>query len=188
MNEYGTNAVYETSEDTVFLLRGVEHLIPVEGLMCEIGCGKGLISATLAEYGETLATDINLGAARETLARVRRDNAALHVICCDRLEPIREGKVFGLAVFNPPYLPDESLDPRWCGGPTGIEVPLLFIESIFKRLADGGLILFLLSSLSAWKTALKRTGEKGLLVSVIGTFKVGLYEELLMVLAAKPSA
>ncbi|MEM1509497.1 MAG: methyltransferase [Thermofilaceae archaeon] len=187
MNECNANAVYETSEDTVFLLRGAEHLIPVQGLMCEIGCGKGLISAILSEYGEILATDVNLSAARETLARVRRNNATLHVICCDRLEPIREGRVFSLAVFNPPYLPDESFDPRWYGGPTGVEVPLLFIESIFKRLANGGFILFLLSSLSAWKTALKMIGEKGLRVSIIRTFKIGLYEDLLMVLAAKPS-
>lgn len=188
VNNRGADAVYETSEDTIFLLQGVERLVPVEGLMCEVGCGKGLISATLAEYGEILATDINLSAVRGTLARVKRESAALHVICCDRLEPVREGKVFSLVVFNPPYLPGDSPDPRWCGGPTGIETPLLFVESALKRLADGGLMLFLLSTLSDWKTALGKIAEKGLRVSVIRTLKVGLYEELLLVLAVKPRA
>ncbi len=188
MNNCGADAVYETSEDTIFLLRGAERLVPVGGLMCEVGCGKGLISATLAEYGEILATDINLSAVRETLARVKKESATLHVVCCDRLEPIREGKVFSLVVFNPPYLPEESFDPRWCGGPTGIEMPLLFTGSVLKRLADRGLMMFLLSSLSDWKTALRELNEKGLRVSVIGTLRVGLYEELLLVLAAKPRA
>ncbi|HDD33613.1 MAG TPA: methylase, partial [Thermofilaceae archaeon] len=59
--------VYEASEDTVLLLKGVTMLAPGSTRACEIGCGSGIVTLTLTPYAErTLATDIDVGAVAAT--------------------------------------------------------------------------------------------------------------------------
>ncbi|MDW8003980.1 MAG: methyltransferase domain-containing protein [Thermofilaceae archaeon] len=181
--------VYTVGEDTVFLLKGVLYLLPVEGSVCEIGCGSGLITEELASHCiEVVATDVTFNATNIAWKRIKRGGLAehVHIICCDRLEALREGEIFTLITFNPPYLPSEDRDFQYSGGPTGIETPLLFVFSALRRLRINGILLFLLSSLSSWKKALHITRLLGLLPSIIGVKKIGLYEELLLIAAAYP--
>jgi len=154
---------------------------------CEIGCGAGLVAVELAKSCETIATDVSFRALKLASARSKKAgvDAKLHLICCDRVEAIRPARVFNLIVFNPPYLPDNGKDPRWSGGPSGIEKAIEFVESGFLRLKEGGFMLFILSSLSAWRKMLAWLLKAGLSSSLLRKEKVGLYEELIVVLAAR---
>ncbi|MEM4606379.1 MAG: methyltransferase [Thermofilaceae archaeon] len=179
--------VYEPAEDTFFLARGVDCLTPCTALAAEIGCGKGFVTEALATYAvEVVATDVDYASAQATWQRAksRRLDHAIHIICCDRLEAVRVGEVFDFVAFNPPYLPEEG-DSRWSGGPTGIEVPLAFARSALMRLKRLGVIVFLLSSLSNWRSALEVLKSAGNIISLIGAMHVGLFEELLLVLCAR---
>ncbi|MCD6357389.1 MAG: methyltransferase [Thermoproteales archaeon] len=185
------HGLYEPGEDTMLLARGVELIAPLGGASCEIGCGSGLITLTLSTHGErVVATDLNYRAVATTWAKARRRGVdwKVDVVCCDRLEALREGELFKLIAFNPPYLPSEGEDIRWSGGAEGIEVPLSFLESALKRLAADGIVLFLLSSLSNWRKALQRARSLGLVVSILRAEGVGLYEDLLLILAARRPA
>lgn len=175
----------------MLLARGVELIAPLSGASCEIGCGSGLITLTLALHEErVVATDLNYRAVAATWARVRRSGLdwKVDVVCCDRLEALREGALFKLIAFNPPYLPSEEGDVRWSGGAEGIEAPLSFLKSAVRRLAADGVVLFLLSSLSNWRAALREARALGLVVSVLRAEGVGLYEDLLLIMAVKRGA
>lgn len=180
--------LYEPGEDTVLLARGVEAAGPIGGAACEVGCGTGLVTLALAQQAErVVATDVNYRAAATTWARAKRAGLGWKVdaVCCDRLEAFREGGLFGLVAFNPPYLPSEEGDVRWDGGEEGVEVPLSFLESVARRLAPGGAALFLLSSLSNWLKALQEARILGMAVSVLRVEGVSLYEDLLLVMAVR---
>lgn len=187
MKGRGGDHVYEPAEDTFLLARGVSAFSPLVGLAAEIGCGGGLITEVLAEYAkEVVATDASFACARATWQRVKSKGLGgiVHVVCCDRLEAVRVGGLFEFISFNPPYLPDEG-DPCWAGGPTGIEAPLAFAYSASMRLKKGGCMLFILSSLSNWVNALLTLRLIGYIVSVARVERVGLFEDLLLVLCAR---
>jgi len=180
--------LYSAAEDTFLLARGVEGIIECPGLVAEIGCGGGLVTEVMAELGcEVVSTDVSAEAARETWLRAKRRglDARVHVICCDRLEAVRAGEVFDLVAFNPPYLPDEEGDLSYSGGPTGVEVPLAFAGSAYERLKRGRLMVFVLSSLSEWRRALRALASKGCAPSVLSTAHVGLFEDLMLVACVK---
>lgn len=184
----GAPEPYRAAEDTLLLARGVDYVVECSELVAEIGCGGGLITEVLAERGcEVVATDASLPAANLTWLRVKRRglSGVVHPVCCDRLEAIREGEIFGLVAFNPPYLPDEGSDVRYSGGPTGTEVPLAFARSALRRLKRRGRALFLLSSLSNWERAIVQLASEGCVVSILKAEHVGLFEELLLVIYAR---
>lgn len=179
---------YRTGEDTVLLAKGVERLAPFDGVVSEIGCGSGLITEVLAEQGcEVISTDIDLTAVEETWRRVKQRglDALVHTICCDRLEPLRAGEVLSFVAFNPPYLPGEEGDLQCISGPTGVEAALQFAASAASRLREGERMLFLLSSSSAWESAVTQLRVQGFMLSVLRVEHVGLFEDLLLLLAVK---
>jgi len=186
-----TADVYRPEEDTILLARTLEHLGPCCGLVGEMGCGSGLVTEVLALLAEeVVSSDVLAEAARATWFKAKRRGLdwKVHVVCCDRFEALREGKIFNVIAFNPPYLPVEGEDVAYGGGPTGIEVPLSFAESAAKRLSEGGLMVLLLSTLSDWHRALKLLSEKGFRVSVLCAKGVGLFEDLLAILAARSTS
>jgi len=179
---------YRASEDTVLLAKALECIDGSYRLAGEIGCGAGFITEVLASMAEeVVSSDIDIEAARETWSRAKQKgfNWKVHVVCCDRLEAIREGEVFQLTAFNPPYLPDEEEDTATSGGPSGVEAPLSFVESAAKRMARNGLMVFLLSSLSDWLRALEELTIKGFCTSVLCAKSVGLFEDLLVILVMR---
>jgi len=180
--------VYEASEDTVLLLKGVTMLAPGSTRACEIGCGSGIVTLTLTPYAErTLATDIDVGAVAATWSRARSSGVddKVDVVCCDRVEAVREGFKFDLIAFNPPYLPVEGEDVSWSGGRRGIEAAMRFAESGVKRLSERGKMVFVLSSLSAWRDMLRELLERGFRIGILSVEHVGLYEDLLLVVAGR---
>ena len=81
--------------------------------------------------------------------------------------------------------PVEGEDVTYSGGPAGVEAPLSFAESAARRLSKGGFIVLLLSSLSDWRRALEALAGAGFRVSVLCSRGVGLFEELLVILASR---
>jgi HemK-related putative methylase len=179
---------YRASEDTVLLAKALECIDGSYRLAGEIGCGTGFITEVLSSMAEeVVSSDIDVEAARETWSRAKRKGFdwKVHVVCCDRLEAIREGEVFQLTAFNPPYLPGEEEDAATNGGPSGVEIPLSFLESAVRRLARNGLIVLLLSSLSDWLRALEELTIKGFRASVLCAKSVGIFEDLLVVVVLR---
>lgn len=180
-------SVYKSAEDTFALAKGIDCILPLTDRVAEIGCGEGFVTEVLTTYAkEVVATDVDYGSAQATWERVksRKRDQAVHVICCDRLEALRSGDLFDLIAFNPPYLPEEG-DLRWAGGPTGIEMPLAFARSASTRLKRRGLMLLVISSLSNWTDALLVLKSMGYLVSIVGVKRVGLFEDLFVILCAR---
>lgn len=67
------------------------------------------------------------------------------VVLADRATCFRGG-VFDLVVFNPPYLPSETIEDRAVdGGKGGLEVPLAFLEEGLRVLKQDGAVVLLLS-------------------------------------------
>src|SRR5271154_1181607 len=111
--------VYLPSEDTATLARTLRSY---RGGRClEIGFGSGAILQSLIPRFETvIGTDI-LSIAQAVAAKGEAE-----VVLADRATCFREG-VFDLVVFNPPYLPSETIEDRTVdGGKGGLEVPLAF--------------------------------------------------------------
>lgn len=142
--------VYPPSEDTYLLMRAAIAEARADDSVIEIGCGSGVISASLlGRVRSILATDINPHAVRATaslgIPAVRAD--LFHGIASE----------FDLVLFNPPYLPaEEEMDSekdRWLsaaldGGADGREVIARFLEGVKNIMSPRGRILLLISSLT----------------------------------------
>jgi release factor glutamine methyltransferase len=130
---------YLPAEDTK-LLR--DALRSSSGEAClEIGFGSGaLISSVSDRFGIAVGTDV-IGLEQARLAR----GPLFDLVLADRATCFREGS-FDLVFFNPPYVPSETVEDRAVdGGPSGIEVPLSFLEEATRVLVAEGTILMLLS-------------------------------------------
>jgi methylase of polypeptide subunit release factors len=152
---------YLPAEDT-FMLR--DALGPFSGDSClEIGFGSGAVLASVSErFRLTVGTD-TIGLEDARLASGPRVQLAL----ADRATCFRDG-VFDLVFFNPPYLPsgqieDEAVD----GGPTGIEVPVSFLEESLRVLRGEGAIVALLSDEGDLESFLTHCSILGLTVESV---------------------
>ena len=80
--------------------------------------------------------------------------------------------------FNPPYLPSgETVDEAVDGGPTGVEVPVSFLEEGLRVLREGGTIVALLSSEGDMASFLDHCSNLGLSVESVIEERV-FYETL----------
>jgi methylase of polypeptide subunit release factors len=165
---------YLPAEDT-YLLR--DALLPFRGGAClEMGFGSGAVLAGVAgRFRLAVGTDI-LGLEDAKLAV----SPGMELLLADRATCFRDG-VFDLVFFNPPYLPSGSIEDRAVdGGPTGVEVPALFLEEGLRVLGDGGTMVALLSTEGDLEAFLTLCSDLGLEVET--TTKKRLFYETLSVL------
>jgi len=144
--------VYPPSEDTYLLMRAATSEARPDDSVIEIGCGSGVISASLiGRVRSILATDINPHAVKAAAS------LGLPAVRADLFHGIRSR--FDLILFNPPYLPEESeLDPdltedHWLsaalnGGADGREVIARFLKGVSDVMSPRARILLLISSLT----------------------------------------
>ncbi len=168
---------YLPAEDT-YLLR--DALAPFTGKSClEIGFGSGAVLAGVSgRFQLPVGTDV-LGLEEARLAA----GPGVELVLADRATCFRDG-VFDLVFFNPPYLPsgtieDEAVD----GGPTGVEVPVSFLEEGLRVLGEGGTIVALLSTEGDLESFLSHCSNLGLAVESVAEKR--LFYETLCVLTMR---
>ena len=168
---------YLPAEDT-YLLR--DALEPFSGDSClEIGFGSGAVLASVSgRFRLAVGTDV-IGLEEARLALGPR----AELVLADRATCFRDG-VFDLVFFNPPYLPsgpieDEAVD----GGPTGVEVPVSFLEEALRVLRGGGTIVALLSTEGDLESFLSHCSNLGLAVESVSEKR--LFYETLSVLTIR---
>lgn len=162
---------YLPAEDTQLLKEAVG---PFSGGAClEIGFGSGaVLSSVSGRFERAVGTDV-IGLDDAKLARA----PGVDLVLADRAAPFRDG-VFDLVFFNPPYLPsgpveDEAVD----GGPTGVEVPISFLDEALRVLREDGTMVALLSTEGDEESFLSRCTDLDLNVEPIATRRL-FYETL----------
>jgi release factor glutamine methyltransferase len=164
--------VYHSSEDSA-LLR--EVIRDYSGGSClELGFGSGSNLPQLCERFELVAaTDMT-----------RPDNpperpTCAELVLADRATCFRDSS-FDFVVFNPPYLPSESIvDPTVDAGSGGIEVPLSFLKEAIRVVKRAGTILFLLSSECDLEEFARQSARLGVRMKVVRKRRI-FYETLLV--------
>lgn len=162
---------YLPAEDT-FLLR--DALKPFSGGSClEIGFGSG---AVLASVSERFALAVGTDVAPLEDAKLAT-GPRVELLLADRAACFRDG-VFDLVFFNPPYLPSATIEDKAVdGGPTGVEVPMIFLEEGLRVLREGGTIVALLSTEGDLESFLSHCDNLGLEVETVAEKRL-FYETL----------
>jgi release factor glutamine methyltransferase len=165
---------YLPAEDTRLL---TEALRPFSGGSClEIGFGSGaVLDSVSGRFALAVGTDVcPLEEARFAAGK------EYQLVLADRATCFREG-VFDLVFFNPPYLPSEQMeDEAVDGGPTGVEVPISFLEEglrVLKEEEEEGTIVALLSTEGDTASFLQHCSNLGLSVESVIEERV-FYETL----------
>jgi len=162
---------YLPAEDTDLLREALERF---SGDSClEIGFGSGAVLASASRrFRLSVGTDVvSLEEARLAMG------AHVQLVMADMATCFRDG-VFDVVFFNPPYLPsgtieDEAVD----GGPTGVEVPVSFLEEGLRVLREAGVIVALLSTEGDVGSFLAHCSSLGLQVEPIAEKRL-FYETL----------
>jgi release factor glutamine methyltransferase len=153
--------VYEPSEDTFLLIDALENeneflRLQNISLVLEIGSGNGFpitfLSLLLEKNVCALATDINKFAARFT-----RNVSTYNCSTVDSIEgslaDMFRNEVFDLIISNPPYVPsssednfiaDELIDYAWRGGENGLDLFVVLVDSVHKKLKANGIFVCVL--------------------------------------------
>ncbi len=163
--------VYKPNEDSFLLQKILLDKIPKLGKemrVLEVGCGSGILLEALREVGikneNILGSDINFDAVQECQKK------GFNCIVSDLFENIPKLK-FDLIIFNPPYLPEDPIEPsdsriETTGGKSGSEIINRFLSEAGEYLERDGRIFILVSSLTKkikWGTwQRKKIAEKNL--------------------------
>jgi len=125
----------------------------------DMGTGSGILAKTAADFlgkENVLTVDLNLEAVRE----LKKDG--FNSVCSDLFEKINDK--FDIIVFNAPYLPRDSREPKdsqiaTTGGKNGDEISVKFLGQAKKHLRREGKIFLLISSLTPIKEIKKFSGK-----------------------------
>ncbi len=149
-------SIYQPAEDS-FLMSGIlkeklpELLKQNKDLkFLEIGAGSGIHLETAEILGVKVE---NIFSSDISIKAVNYCNLlGFNCIHSDLFEKIPKDK-FDLIIFNPPYLPEDSREPKdsqlaTTGGKKGNEIILRFLNNAKNYLKDSGRIFLITSSLS----------------------------------------
>ena len=138
--------IYTPREDSYLLEEQVKKYAKNKKVI-DIGSGTGIQAQAALQAGaiSVLASDIN----KESIALLKSKN--IPAIISNLFQKIK-GE-FDLIIFNPPYLPEDKLEPQdskkaTTGGEKGDEILLKFLKQAKKHLEKNGIILLAISSLT----------------------------------------
>ncbi len=162
--------VYEPAEDSYLMVEAALAEIGKSSQamrIIEIGTGSGIVSSVLMRNNpehDYIATDIS------PLAVLCAKTNGLQVVRADLFAGLR-GR-FDLILFNSPYLPtapeervDGWLDHAWNGGKDGRTTINRFLQQLPAFLADGGVVLLLISSLTGIEEVCARGAAAGFVMN-----------------------
>ena len=138
--------IYEPAEDSILLKKQLKNFIKKDIKVLDLGTGSGILVLEAKRLGaNVLASDIN----KECVEHVKK--LGIKSVKSDLFENIK-GK-FDLIIFNPPYLPEEKLEPKdsalsTTGGKKGNEILEKFLKQAKSHLNKNGKILVVFSSLT----------------------------------------
>lgn len=155
--------VYEPAEDSFLLLDALEdeleEIRAKKPLLCvEIGSGSGVNITALAKVlpeSYCCAVDINPYACDATRRTGTANGTSINVIQADLVDAFLNHSI-DLLLFNPPYVPTESIEDEelgdqgaqikkaWSGGIDGCEVVERLLETLGDKLAPGASFYLLL--------------------------------------------
>ena len=168
-----TDDQYAFSEDSALLGDCIREL---QGrAFLEIGMGNGV---NLQRYAHNF--ELAVGTDLQSLAvmkRIRSD--AFELVVTDRAICFRQ-EAFDVVVFNPPYMPSDTLeDIAVDGGRMGVEVPLSFLREALRVSKPNSIILMLLSTHSDLHAFQEYCSENSLTYKIVAEKKL-FFETLLV--------
>jgi release factor glutamine methyltransferase len=179
--------VYEPAEDTFLIAE--EMRFTEDDTVLDMGTGCGILAMLAAEKAKNVvAIDINPHALKCANRNAESNGAKekIEFLHGDLFQSIRKNERFSLILFNSPYLPSETDEEKswigkaWAGGPNGRQVIDRFITDASQRLADGGKVLLVQSSLSDVNRTLEMFKERNLHAIVAAQVKVP-FESIILV-------
>lgn len=160
--------IYFPDEDSYLMSEVLKEKIPSmlkknsELKFLEVGSGSGINLETAFSSGikkqNVFSCDIN----PDAVAHCKK--LGFNCVMSDLFSKISKNKKFGLIIFNPPYLPDDSREPEYSktattGGRKGNEIIIKFLTQARSHLEKKGKIFLLTSSLTP-KINYKKLGFK----------------------------
>ncbi len=150
-------SIYEPNEDSYFFQKYVMKY--ARGDVLDMGTGSG-IQATSAlqvkSVRSVLATDVNKQAVKYVNDLIKKDGLKkIKVIHSDLFSNIPQNRKFDTIIFNPPYLPDDEMEPEGIlkrattGGKNGWESIEAFFGQALRYLKENGRIYLVFSSLTS---------------------------------------
>lgn len=184
--------VYEPSEDSFLFLDALEKeqaflqesLASKMSVVCEIGCGSGIVSTFMMQNhipspcSIYLPTDVSPWAMEsmlDTAARNQCNNSIVSPIRMDLTTAMRSNQI-DLLVFNPPYVPAEEvpkmpsessdlsgdwLDLALLGGDDGMVVTWKLLDNLDRILAPGGIAYILFCARNKPESVVKIMESRG---------------------------
>jgi release factor glutamine methyltransferase len=139
--------IYEPAEDSTLLKKQLKNFIKKGMKVLDMGTGSGIQAEEAKKLGaEVIGADIN----PESIKILKEKG--INAIESDLFENIKDK--FDIIIFNPPYLPEEPLEPKdsalaTTGGKKGNEILEKFLSQAKKHLKEDGKILIVFSSLTS---------------------------------------
>lgn len=171
--------IYEPSDDSYLLQKTLEKFLEKNNKnikILDLGSGSGIQALTCRELGfnKILVSDVN----KESIKELKK--LGFKAVKSNLFSNIK-GK-FDLIIFNPPYLPEDKLEPldskiNTTAGKKGYEIIVKFLIQAKKHLTNKGVILLLFSSFSRPKIILREAKEFGYSYDLLDRKKL-FFEEL----------
>jgi len=142
--------IYGPREDSYLLQKYVKQIVKRGDKVLDMGAGSGIQAITALEItGDVTAVDIN----PKALEKIKNEQPWVKALESDLFKNLNFNDKFDVIIFNPPYLPRDSREPKdsslsTTGGKEGHEIIQKFLKQARSHLEPQGIILLIYSSLS----------------------------------------
>ena len=173
--------LYEPAEDSFLLSDTLKHYLkdfPKTIKILDMGSGTGFQANTCKKLGFKNITCVDINPKSINFLKKQKFKA----IHSDLFSNVSKKEKFNIIIFNPPYLPEDTLEPEdsklaTTAGKKGYELIVKFLKQSKPHLEKEGKILLLFSSLSKPSIIKKHARSIGYKFKLINKQKI-FFEEL----------